>query len=308
METTRDWFTPGGRLRRGEPDVLDLALHAVRRLAELTGTLPWLSRSALAVRRHTVELELAGLPPPFDGYTILHVTDPHFDSLAGLERAIPAACRGVAADLLAFTGDFRAADRGGFREREVLRPLERIVGSVAPRDGAVAVLGNHDTEEMLEPLEEQLGIRVLVNEAVGLERERSRIEIVGLDDPHRFYSASTAAFLEELSAAPEACRIFLVHTPELAAAAAERGGKLYLCGHTHGGQICLPGGRPVVRPLHTARAHAAGLWQRGAMHGYTSAGCGVSGNLPIRLFSRGEVTLFRLRAPASAARTEQLVI
>ena len=87
----------------------------------------------------------------------------------------------------------------------------------------------------------------------------------------------------------------LVHTPDLAEDAARLGCALYLCGHTHGGQICLPGGWPIVQHLHKETRLGRGLWRRRQMIGYTSLGAGVAGSLPIRLFAPAEITLFRLR-------------
>ena len=69
---------------------------------------------------------------------------------------------------------------------------------------------------------------------------------------------------------------------------------LLLGGHTHGGQVCLPGGLPLVTHCQNGRRYAAGLWRHGGMVGYTSRGVGVSG-LPVRFNSRGELTLITLR-------------
>jgi hypothetical protein len=89
-------------------------------------------------------------------------------------------------------------------------------------------------------------------------------------------------------------RIALVHSAEVADYAHEAGYALYLCGHTHGGQICLPGGRPLVTHLKRCRHAARGLWREGSMAGYTSCGLGVSGP-PIRFNCRGEAALITLR-------------
>ena len=69
---------------------------------------------------------------------------------------------------------------------------------------------------------------------------------------------------------------------------------LYLTGHTHGGQICLPGGLPIITNAKTPRRYAQGLWQHGAMTGYTTTGVGVS-VMPVRFFSKGEVAIITLR-------------
>ena len=87
--------------------------------------------------------------------------------------------------------------------------------------------------------------------------------------------------------------IALVHSPELVHQAAEAGASLYLTGHTHGGQISLPGGRPILTNLATGQRFASGQWRCGSMLGYTSPGVGVSG-LPVRFNTRGEVTVITL--------------
>jgi predicted MPP superfamily phosphohydrolase len=85
-----------------------------------------------------------------------------------------------------------------------------------------------------------------------------------------------------------------VHSAEVADDADAAGYALYLCGHTHGGQICLPGGRPLVTHLKRCRHAASGLWRQGRMVGYTSRGLGVS-DLPMRFNTRGEVVVITLR-------------
>jgi hypothetical protein len=71
------------------------------------------------------------------------------------------------------------------------------------------------------------------------------------------------------------------------------GYRFYLCGHTHGGQICLPGGYPVIRHLRYGRKYYRGLWRYRKMIGYTSQGCGTIG-IPIRFNTVSEVTLAKL--------------
>lgn len=297
MERTLDLFTQRRRIRRRRTRPVKLTLETLRWILETSGLLPWIAGPTLRIRLQRLELELEGLPPAFDGYTILHLSDLHSDALPGLADAIPAVCRGLEADLLAVTGDFRSGETGPFleRERPVLEPLARIIEHVRPRDGTLAVLGNHDSHDMLAPLERLPGVRVLVNETVRLERDGASILVVGLDDPYRFFGPTAGHCLDRLAHEPDGFRLFLVHTPEVATAAAARGGDLYLCGHTHGGQICLPGGRPLLKHLNAERDLACGRWRRGAMQGYTSAGAGVSPSLPLRLFCPGEITLIRLR-------------
>ncbi|MFQ5958604.1 MAG: metallophosphoesterase [Alphaproteobacteria bacterium] len=245
-------------------------------------------RNALDVRLERLDFAFESLPAAFDGYTILHITDPHFDKLEETAGRIIALIEGLEADACALTGDYGDM-RPGQAER-VLAPLGDVVSAVTARDGVFAVLGNHDSMKLVEPFE-RLGVRVLVNETVGLERAGARIHVTGLDDVHYFYTDDAR---EALFSAPDGFRIALVHSPEIADVAAAAGVDFYLAGHTHGGQVCLPGGRPIVTNLRRNRAFAAGLWRCGDMVGYTSAGAGVS-ILPVRFNTRGEVTLITLR-------------
>ena len=104
----------------------------------------------------------------------------------------------------------------------------------------------------------------------------------------------TDAARAALETAPDGFKIALIHAAELADIAANAGFSLYLAGHTHGGQVCLPGGRPIITHLGRHRRYASGLWRHGSMTGYTTTGIGVSG-LPVRFNSRGEVVLITLR-------------
>ena len=92
----------------------------------------------------------------------------------------------------------------------------------------------------------------------------------------------------------------LIHSAELADVAADAGFSLYLAGHTHGGQICLPGGIPIITHMSCHRHYASGLWRHGSMIGYTTTGIGVSG-LPVRFNTRGEAVLITLRRAAPRA-------
>jgi predicted MPP superfamily phosphohydrolase len=191
-------------------------------------------------------------------------------------------------DLSVWTGDYRWRVHG---EHLQVRPaVARIAGAISATDGHYATLGNHDPVAMADLLE-SLGLRVLANETISIRRGSASLHITGLDDVHYFYSDMAAT---ALASAPAGFKIALVHSPEAAPLAADAGYALYLCGHTHGGQVCLPGGLPILTNSALHWRHARGLWRRGRMIGYTSNGAGTSG-LPVRFFSRGEVTLLTLR-------------
>jgi len=246
-------------------------------------------RRAADLRLVELELRFADLPSAFDGYRLLHLTDLHLDGLPQLEDAITNLVRGRSVDLSVWTGDYRFRVHGG--HEQVLPGIAKILVAISAADGHLATLGNHDPAALVDPLE-RLGLRVLTNETVTIRRGPATLHITGLDDVHYFYTDAAAAALAE---APPGFRIALVHSPEAAHLAAAAGCALYLCGHTHGGQVCLPGGLPILTNSVFHWRHAKGLWRRGRMIGYTSNGAGISG-LPVRFFSRGEVTLITLRS------------
>jgi hypothetical protein len=246
-------------------------------------------RRAADLRLVELELRFAELPAAFDGYRLLHLTDLHLDGLPQLEDAIANLVRGRPVDLSVWTGDYRFRVHGA--HAQVLPGMAKILAAISATDGHVATLGNHDPVALVDPLE-RLGLRILTNETLTFRRGQAALHITGLDDVHYFYTDAAAA---ALASAPPGFRIALVHSPEAAHLAAAAGYALYLCGHTHGGQVCLPGGLPILTNSVFHWRHAKGLWQRGRMVGYTSNGAGISG-LSVRFFSRGEVTLITLRS------------
>ncbi len=143
---------------------------------------------------------------------------------------------------------------------------------------------------MVDPLED-LGIRLLINESASIRRDGAEIHVTGTDDVHHFYTSEAERALQDTSSG---FKIALVHSAELASTAATNSFGLYLSGHTHGGQVCLPGGRPIVTRMRGYRKYASGLWRCGEMVGYTSTGVGVS-SPTVRFNTRGEVVLMTLK-------------
>ena len=138
---------------------------------------------------------------------------------------------------------------------------------------------------------EALGIAVLVNECIAIRRGEDAIYLAGVDDAH-FYRADNIE--KAATEIPERCvSILLSHTPEIYRQAAHAGFDLMLTGHTHGGQICLPGGIPILLEADVPRALGAGPWRHRQMVGYTSVGAGSS-VVPVRFNNRPEITLHHL--------------
>jgi len=218
---------------------------------------------------------LPGLPRAFDGFRLLQLTDLHSDIDPALIDRVIERLADAHFDRAVLTGDYH--NEIGLPWDDSLALTLRLV----PHLGAnpLAVLGNHDFLAKVEPLEAG-GLRVLLNESVAIERDGARLWLCGVDDAHSFRTHDLRAASAGIPSGE--CRVLLSHTPETADDAAALGYDLHLSGHTHGGQICLPGGRIIVRKARVPRPLLAGPWNVGRMIGYTSRGtgsCGVAGRL-----------------------------
>ena len=250
-------------------------------------------RNAWDIAVRAMDVALPRLPAAFDGFTVLHLSDLHLDGMPGLEEAILEKVGTQEFDLCVLTGDYRTELHGPIRPTmDRLRPL---VSRLRSRHGVLAVLGNHDDCHMVGPME-AMGIRVLVNESVTIDRGGDALQVVGTDDVHYYFTDQAVHALE---AAREPFTIALVHSPELFDVAADLGVDLYLCGHTHAGQVCLPGGWPVIKHLSRGRRFYRGQWRHKGMVGVTNAGVGTSG-VPVRFNTRGEILALTLRCDRAA--------
>lgn len=257
------------------------------RLLKLTPLYAVGIRNAKTIVINEIDLHYDDLPAAFDGYTVLHMTDLHVDMIPGTAQSICDQIAELNVDLCVMTGDYRNKVGGGFKN--ILLPMQQVVSCIKASDGIIATLGNHDSY-LMTPYLEQMGIRVLNNETVEINRRDDRIWLTGVDDPYYYFTDQAIVALEE---APAGFKIALVHAPSLFDIASDNGYRLYLCGHTHGGQICLPGGIPIIRHLRYGRQYYRGIWQYGPMTGYTGQGTGTVG-IPIRFNTQSEITLFRL--------------
>jgi uncharacterized protein len=255
-------------------------------------------QNALDLRVETQVFWFDRLPPRFEGVRILLLTDLHLDGLDGLTEAVVERVAAIESDVCLVGGDLRMEMYGP--TAPCLRRLRHLLSAVRARHGVFGVLGNHDCIEMVPDLEEA-GMWMLINDARAIDRDGQCIWVVGIDDPH--YYRCHDLDLAFRSVPEDGFRIFLAHSPEAYAEASRHRPELYLCGHTHGGQICLPGWGPLFTHSSAPRSMAAGPWRYQGMQGYTSRGVGASG-IPLRFNCPGEITLITLRrghspAPAS---------
>ncbi len=246
-------------------------------------------RNALSPVVRNVTLDFADLPSAFDGFQILHLSDFHIDGVEGLTETLVGVLGELRPDLCVMTGDYRFEDEGPCGD--VYPHMRSIVSSIAAKHGVFGILGNHDVSEIAFALEE-MGVRMLVNEAVEIHQANASMWLAGIDDPFGYECDDLPGTLSKIPQG--AFKVLLAHTPELYADASARGVQVYLCGHTHAGQIRLPGIGSIRNNAHCPRAYAYGHWTHREMHGYTTAGVGCS-SLPVRYNCPPELAMIELR-------------
>jgi uncharacterized protein len=245
-------------------------------------------RNALAVSITRIQLSFPDLPPAFEGFKILQISDFHIDGMDGLAEALEPALSDLEPDVCVFTGDYRFEDSGDCQA--VYPRMRKVVRSIRAKHGIFGILGNHDAAEMAFALEE-FGVRMLVNESAEIERAGGALWLIGVDDKFDYCCDDLPAALAGVPA--HAFKILLSHSPELYQEAAAEGIQLYLAGHTHAGQIRLPGIGALKHNARCPRRMGFGAWRHGGMQGYTSAGVGCSG-LPVRFVCPPELVWIEL--------------
>lgn len=267
-----------------------LTAAAVPALALLATVLGFLNAHGTP-RVRTVEIAHDGLPEALDGFTIAQISDLHVSRTIRrrfVERVV-GAVNALAPDVVAITGDL--VDGTVPELGAEVAPLAQLAG----REGTFFVSGNHEyyagVHAWLAEVR-RLGIRVLQNEHVVIERGGAKLMLAGVSDfSAGHFERSHASDPEAaLRGAPldAAIRVLLAHQPRSAAAAARAGFDLQLSGHTHGGQFL-----PWNFFVRLQQPFTAGLHRLGRLLVYVSRGTGYWGP-PKRLGAPSEITRVRL--------------
>ncbi|PWW04113.1 hypothetical protein DFR52_101803 [Hoeflea marina] len=239
-----------------------------------------------------MEIAIADLPPEFDGYRLVQLTDMHISRLfpAAWTEAVVSATNALDADMIVITGDF--IDGTLDRRRGDVEPLRKLVA----RDGIYAITGNHeyffDAGAYMRHFA-AMNMQVLANRHAVIERGEARLVIAGLNDLSAARAGSPASDLRvALRGAPQGAPVILLdHHPGQARQAAEAGVALQLSGHTHGGMI-------VGMDRLLARANngfVSGLYRIGAMQLYVNNGTALWPGFALRLGRPAELTRITLR-------------
>jgi uncharacterized protein len=245
------------------------------------------------------EVSIKDLPAAFAGFRIAQLSDFHCSRQVTpgyLNEAVNLA-QAQAPDLVVLTGDF--IHRGYKYVHAVAKPLSRLS---APH-GVFAVLGNHDfsvrnalgfrryrhLHRAVAGALSAHGIRVLHNECVCLVRQDASMHLIGVEDLWSRVCDLDSAFA---SLSPSSPCVVLAHNPRTVEYLAGRRCDLMLSGHTHGGQVNLPGlGRPTLG--RRTRRFAAGMYRHGRTQVYVNKGIGFG--FRFRFGVRPEVALITLQ-------------
>ncbi|MEY4667673.1 MAG: hypothetical protein RL518_372 [Pseudomonadota bacterium] len=261
-----------------------------------------------------LKLTIPDLPPAFLGYRIGYLTDLHLGLWVPQSWITDAFERLIAekVDILLLGGDYifvsdnplwetthclRNTDYLGISRREMARrafsDICRVMAGYSFTDGIVGVVGNHEHWNSLETFttaaRDYPSLKFLINETHRITRGASSLEIFGVDD---FLTGFPIKPPPRTSNTP---RIMISHNPDYVAMLSDderESFDLALCGHTHGGQVRIPGLMGVVIPVQDPR-FMSGLTDIGTGYVYTSRGLGVVG-LPIRVNCPPEITVIEL--------------
>lgn len=240
-----------------------------------------------------VEIAVRGLPPQFEGYRLLQLTDLHISRLfpAGWTRQVVDRANASDVDLIVVTGDF--IDGTVAMRRADVEPLRDLR---AP-DGVHAVPGNHEYffgyQSWMRHLS-GLGMHMLPNDHAVLTRGDARLVVAGVTDLSAPGFGEAAPDLgAALAGAPAGAPVILLdHQPRNARQAAARGVSIQLSGHTHGGMIAGLD-RALARPNG---GFVTGRYEIGGMSLYVSNGTGLWPGFALRLGRPPELTRITLRA------------
>ena len=235
-----------------------------------------------------LELVMERLPEAFSGIRILHLSDLHITRWTKELQHWREQIEPLTPDIAVITGDL---GHRSWKWKKTLPNVQRLFSAIHASLGTYFILGNHDSLD-LGPALAASGAVMLTNESVIIERAGQRFAIIGVAQ-HRRSDTDIPAALQSVHATD--FKLMLLHYPDLIHSAAAAGVDVCLAGHTHGGQICLPDGSPIIGHdvlppnMCTGLSRVADTWL------IVNRGIGKAG-LRLRLFCPPQVMMLTLRA------------
>ena len=230
------------------------------------------------------------LPERFENFRITQLTDIHHSRILGIDQVhhVVELAQQTKPDMFVLTGDYTTT------YRRFIEPCAEALGQLSAPEGVWAVLGNHDhytDPELTTRALQRRHITVLENANTTLQRGPDSLQLSGIDDWSWNFTDWTSAFS---GLKPSTPTILLSHQPSVLDLEQTQNVALILSGHTHGGQVRLPGLGAPMRFATREMKYDRGLFQRGETQLYVSSGTGVIG-LPVRFGVRPEIAVLRLK-------------
>ncbi len=245
------------------------------------------------------------LPHGTPDIRVIHISDLHVERLTQREEKLLQMVHKAKPDLILITGDY--VNLSFNRDPVTYAHLKQLLNQLASNYDVYATLGSPpvDIPDMVVPIFDDLPIPLLREDWKQIDLGQGRkLVLLGMDCTH-YLDIDQARLDRLMSAAPNGVpQLLLYHSPELMPQASQYGVDLYVCGHTHGGQIRLPITGPVITGSQLGRKYVMGAYQNGRTHLYVSRGVGLEGlSAPrIRFLSPPEITLITITANGSATK------
>lgn len=229
------------------------------------------------LRVTSIQVRLDKLSNPGSKLHIIQLSDLHVERITRRERMLPALVAGLAPDLLVLTGDFLSTSYND--DPGALADLRTVLAQLYAPLGIYAIWGTAEVDlpHLLRPVLQELGIVTLEDEAVEVPFGDHCLWLVGLSCSRDLTADGNRLRALLAQAPPDAVSLLLYHTPDLMPQAAACGVDLYLAGHTHGGQWCLPGLGAILTSSRYWKRYEGGHYHEGNTHLYVSRGLGMEG-------------------------------
>ncbi|TVR22530.1 MAG: hypothetical protein EA396_05780 [Anaerolineaceae bacterium] len=230
---------------------------------------------------------------------VLHIGDIHVERITDRERRLNALVRELTPDVIVFSGDFvNISYTDDARAHDDIRTL---IGEWRARYGVYCVGGTYTVESPAHVRAFCAGLdnlRLLEDAWVSIATPAGNLHLLGMQTTHRMAvdRAKIRALWDERPP-DDGMTLLLTHAPDVAPSAGELGFDLYVCGHTHGGQLRLPLVGAIFSGSHYGRRYVMGRYRVGKTTLYTSRGVGLEGlGAPrARLLCPPEIVLWHIK-------------
>jgi predicted MPP superfamily phosphohydrolase len=280
--------------------VTNSALLGILALLQLIGTTLYLwgtLREPFALATSHLPIQSPGLPPNAPPLRLLHLSDLHVERLTQREAKLLELIEQAQPDLIVITGDY--LNLSYVDDPTARAEVRKVLAKIKAPYGVYATLGSPpvDRRETTPSLFEGLPIRLLRDEVAVLQFSDGRtVSLIGMDCDHDL--EGDARIFQKLVklAPPDSARVLLYHSPELMPAVQNYPLDLYLCGHTHGGQVRLPWYGAILTSSALGKRYEIGRYVEQDTTLYISRGIGLEGlSAPrMRLLCPPEIILFTL--------------